>query len=169
MPGSWNAPPWCLAGQTWDSTRPPLSPAYRGCVSLLRRHERPTSASLDDRAAHHGPPGPGGSNSARPLGARSADALAARSPASVSTPDTTAPRVHAARPDTSSSLPLRLPSSRLTKSKPGSEVSGKPGQAQSAIRGPSPTATSLRHQSLPRNPCRVRVPSQLMARSFASS
>lgn len=41
MPGSWNAPPWCLAGQTWYSRRPCHGGRQsRGCVSLLRQKER---------------------------------------------------------------------------------------------------------------------------------
>ena len=61
--------------------------------------------------------------------ARLAAAPAARSPASDLTPDTAAPRARAARRRTSWSLPLQTSFLQACKIKPGSEVSGKSGEA----------------------------------------
>ena len=74
-------------------------------------------------------------------------------PASDPTADTTAPRAHAAPPGTSSSLPLKTSFLQVSKIKPGSEVSGKPGEAQlvtpirsdadiQSFRGLPPSATA---------------------------
>ena len=110
------------------TSRPHTARDLRKCVTAIfwgsggRRFKLPRSPRLGCAWRIRFRNASGGRSTARPAGG---------SRAWDPTPNTTAPRAQATRPDTCYSLPAKLPSS-VYKIKPGSEVSGKTGEPHTA-------------------------------------